>query len=64
MMPCEPGFVSSASFRYVTSTSVASRDGAKTIVCRPFERNESDTSRAELSADLRMPSCRLTTGGL
>jgi hypothetical protein len=64
MMPSEPGRFSSASFRYVTSTSVASRDGANTIVCRPFERNESETSRAAFKADLRMPSWRLTTGGL
>ena len=56
--------VSRASFRYVTSTSVASRDGAKTIVWRPLARNDRATSRAEPRADLRMPSCRFTTGGL
>ena len=37
MIPSEPGFVSSASLRYVTSTSVARREGAKTIVCSPFD---------------------------
>ena len=64
MIPSEPGFVSSASLRYVTSTSVARREGAKTIVCSPLPRKDSETSRAELRADLRMPSWRFTTGGL
>jgi hypothetical protein len=52
------------SFRYVTRTSVARRDGAKTIVCSPRSRNERATSRAQPSAERRMPSCRFTTGGL
>ena len=64
MTPSEPGFLSSASFRYVTSTSVARRDGANTMVCSPLPRNDSAMSRAEPSADLRIPSCRFTTGGL
>ncbi len=64
MTPSDPGRVSSASLRYVTSTSVASREGANTIVCSPLPRNDSDTSRAEFRADLRIPSWRLTTGGL
>ena len=64
MTPSEPGRFSSASFRYVTSTSVVSRDGANTIVCSPFVRNDSATSRAQPSAERRMPSALCTTGGL
>ncbi len=41
-----------------------SREGANTIVCRPFLRKDSATSRAQPSAERRMPSCRFTTGGL
>ena len=54
----KPGFVKG------NATITLRPDGANTIVCSPFPKNESETSRAELSADFRIPSCRFTTGGL
>src|SRR5205807_7833190 len=51
-LPSRPR-VSSASLRYVRSTSVESREGAKAMVCRPFLRNDSATSRAQPRSEER-----------
>ena len=59
-----PGTSSKSSFRYVVRISVDSRLCANTMTCRLRRRNSPATRRVSARYDRRMPSSRLTTGGL